>query len=403
MAGLTATGYEALSLNDVLNELRDAARAEFGDDINLTSGSVMGTVLGIIAESLSVVWEQSQLLYDAFDKDNATGQQLDNLAQLIGLTRRGAIASTVTLQCASSTGGGGTIAVGDRVSNTSGEVFEAVESGTLPALPEFISLLFRAVDTGVTDVAAGVFDSTAGATIITTVTSWDLLDNTSAGFTGSPEETDAELRVRMDEQTEIVGAATVEAIRADLLELLTDATDVLVLENVLDVDLIIGSLTLLPHSITVVVWPPTVSAVNIAQGIFDNRAAGINTNGAELEVITDSMGIDHDIRFEYAVQYDLEWHCDLSGAPHPDLPGDAEDQIRDLLTDYTRDTLRVGQDINIVTVLCAILATVEGITSIVLGLREKGTIPYTTTGIFPIDVVDKPWVDVPATDIVVVL
>lgn len=68
--------------------------------------------------------------------------------------------------------------------------------------------------------------------ILTPVAGWTSLTNYEAGVTGRNIETDAELRLRRLNSLRISGAATVEAIRARLLQEVAGVTSVTIFENV---------------------------------------------------------------------------------------------------------------------------------------------------------------------------
>lgn len=68
--------------------------------------------------------------------------------------------------------------------------------------------------------------------ILSPVAGWVSLTNFDAGITGSNQETDAELRLRRLNSLRLLGAATVEAIRARLLQEVPGVTSVIIFENV---------------------------------------------------------------------------------------------------------------------------------------------------------------------------
>lgn len=68
-------------------------------------------------------------------------------------------------------------------------------------------------------------------TIVTPIAGWDTITNRFAGVTGRFIETDAELRIRRQNSIRLLGLATVEAIRARLLQQVSGVTSALVFEN----------------------------------------------------------------------------------------------------------------------------------------------------------------------------
>lgn len=67
--------------------------------------------------------------------------------------------------------------------------------------------------------------------ILTPISGWQSITNLKAGVTGREIETDAELRIRRQNSTRVLGAATVEAIRARLLQQVAGVTQALIFEN----------------------------------------------------------------------------------------------------------------------------------------------------------------------------
>lgn len=67
--------------------------------------------------------------------------------------------------------------------------------------------------------------------IVTPVAGWTAVNNPTAGTLGRLRETDAELRIRRQNSLRVLGAATVEAIRARLLQEVPGVTNVFIFEN----------------------------------------------------------------------------------------------------------------------------------------------------------------------------
>ena len=67
--------------------------------------------------------------------------------------------------------------------------------------------------------------------ILTPISGWISINNLKAGVTGRFIETDAELRIRRNNSIRLLGAATVEAIRARLLQEVPGVTSAFVFEN----------------------------------------------------------------------------------------------------------------------------------------------------------------------------
>ena len=67
--------------------------------------------------------------------------------------------------------------------------------------------------------------------ILTPISGWNSINNPKAGVTGRFIETDAELRIRRNNSIRLLGAGTVESIRARLLQQVPGVTSAFIFEN----------------------------------------------------------------------------------------------------------------------------------------------------------------------------
>ena len=109
-------------------------------------------------------------------------------------------------------------------------------------------------------------------TIVTPISGWDTITNLVAGVTGRFIETDAELRIRRQNSIRLFGAATVEAIRAHLLQDVPGVTSALVFEN----------RTLTQDDIVIVFPGPFVSGdtITVTYNTINTFTVAFNTNQA---------------------------------------------------------------------------------------------------------------------------
>ena len=87
MAGLTSTGFQRLSLDEIKTALEESLKSKLGRGINLVAPSVLATLVGIAAERESLLWELAEDVYNSQYPDTAFGTSLDNVASLLGLIR----------------------------------------------------------------------------------------------------------------------------------------------------------------------------------------------------------------------------------------------------------------------------------------------------------------------------
>ena len=97
MFGLDTTGFTPKRLTDVISDLRTKAQSVFGNDITTDEDSVFGQLIAVFSDEITTVWEGLQAVYDAQKPDAAEGVQLDDVADLNGITRLPATSSTATV------------------------------------------------------------------------------------------------------------------------------------------------------------------------------------------------------------------------------------------------------------------------------------------------------------------
>ena len=92
---ITANGFQTKTLLEILEEIREAMRAEFGDAIDLSPGNPLGQIIGIYAERELALWNLAQDIYNNQYPNSSNGRNLDNAVSLTGTRRRPATRSRV--------------------------------------------------------------------------------------------------------------------------------------------------------------------------------------------------------------------------------------------------------------------------------------------------------------------
>ena len=103
--GITDDGFVRKRLQDIKDSIRTNLEAVLGP-INVADDSVFGKIIGVDSEQIAQAWELSEGVYNGLYPATAEGVQLDNVAQLIGLSRIAAGFSTSIL---AATGTQGTV------------------------------------------------------------------------------------------------------------------------------------------------------------------------------------------------------------------------------------------------------------------------------------------------------
>jgi uncharacterized phage protein gp47/JayE len=332
--GVTDSGFNPKLIGDVLDDIETQQRADYGADINLGGEGVIGQNNATFAAAIAEGWEVLNAVYRSLYPDSASGEALDNVCAITGVTRLPATRSTATLECSGTTGT--TLAAGRVISvDSTGERFVSQESATI-GVGGTVDVLFQAENYGQIALNTG-----QSLTIETPVAGWSSVVANADAEPGEDIETDAALRLRRVQLLTVQGTATIEAIRADV-SAADDVEAVYVFENV---SLVTDSRNLPPKSIEVLAQGGTDT--DVAQAIFDSKAAGIETYGHApndvTETVTDSMGIDHDINFTRPDETPVYIRADITYNPAT-YPSDGDDQIKAALA-ALGDTIELGQTV----------------------------------------------------------
>jgi uncharacterized phage protein gp47/JayE len=127
--GLTATGFERKRLADIEAEVITAIEAAYGP-INQNDDSLIRQLIGIMSERFATIWELAEAVYFAVYPSSAEGVQLDNVAELSGITRIAAAKSTAVIAALGT--GATVIPLGNQFSSaTTGDVFESDAAVTI--------------------------------------------------------------------------------------------------------------------------------------------------------------------------------------------------------------------------------------------------------------------------------
>lgn len=365
MAGLTPTGFETPTLQEILDEMIAAARAALGADLDTGPTSVMGQILGILSERELALWFAARDVWAAFTPNGASGESLTSLALITGTVRQVATRSSVTASV--TLNAGTTLPAGSRarVSTDTTAIFETltdvVNAGGSPAT---LPALMQAVDAGATRANAGTL-----TTIVTPVVGWTAVTNTLDAEMGSADETDAELRRRREEELRVQGSANLDAIEQDVLQV-ANVIDARGFENVLE----ITSGGLPPHSFKIVVWDGDSALADedeIAQAIWDSKPAGIRAAGDVTGTAVDRHGTPRTIAFDRADELDVYLTFEIS-VDASTFPADGADQIKNAVVAYADARWRIGEDV-ILSALYASVFSISGVERI--GAVKAGLAP----------------------------
>lgn len=357
MSGVTSTGFELQTLQETLTNISNLQLASIDPSLDNSPSGFLGQWNASYAREIATLWEVAQTCYNGFNIDAAEGALLTALCALTGTVRLGAKKSKVscTLNLNSST----TVPVGSiiYVVGQSTIRFVLVDADVVSTTAGNYPGTFEAEVTGPVVANAGTLTQ-----ISTPVGGWNSVTNALDANLGRNVETDAQLRIRQRQELSAPGAGTVDAIRADLLQL-TGMSQVFVFENTSNVT---NSDGMPPHSIECVIFDGPQPFVlvddnDIVDTIWRDKPAGILTYGDTLGTATDSLGIERNVYFSRAVNKNV--FISLTVQMNSDWPGTGGVQnVKDALVAYGTSKLTLGKDV--------IRVALEGAAIDVIGVED---------------------------------
>lgn len=202
--------------------------------------------------------------------------------------------------------------------------------------------------------------------IQTPVAGWNSINNYLPAVLGRNTETDPELRIRRKQALRVAGAATVESIRARLLQDLQGVTGVTIFENrSIEED----SEGRPGKSFEVIISGGDDQ--EIVEKIWELKPAGIETFGNIERTITDSMNLPHQIFFSRAVPIYLWVSAEITLYDEEIFPQNGLNAIKDQIMIYG-NSLGVGDDV-IVQRFFGFIFQIPGIATIDLKVATSET------------------------------
>lgn len=308
MSGVTNTGFVQKTESELLDDLNTGVLQNVDPGLDLAPDQPVGQLLTIFAEKLAELWELGAVAYNGFNPNAAEGELLVSLGAITGTIPDPATPSQVI--CNMGLNASTTVPAGS-LANVSGQ---PTNTWTLIGPPDSDGnpIPGPIVSTGA-GTYQGVFQSTitgpiaAPANQLTVITApvagWNSVTNPTDAALGSngndPTITGDSTAFRQKREAELAapGACTWPAIQAAVDEV-ANVISCTVLENVTTTT---DGNGLPPKSFCVVVWDgisPAASNNDIAQAIWNNKPAGIQSFGTLSGTAIDDLGISRTVNFD---------------------------------------------------------------------------------------------------------
>jgi hypothetical protein len=355
------TGLRVLTLQEIRDNMRESIRLnpELGPSVSTGDYSVVGMLIDAAAAEMADIYDLDEAIYQGWDPDSATGNQLDNLGTIAGLTRQAATRSTGTLTL----GGTPTTPVpsGSRARIPSGELVRTRADAVIGG-GGTVDVAAEAVNTGPLDFAAGSITE-----IVDAVFGWSTVTNAADFLRGDPQETDSQYRQRRARSLAAGGSSTDAAIRARLEDLDDVEAAVAYSNRTLSTDIygVPGK------TLWVIVHPNTVAPAVIAFQLWGPAGvpSGIGTHGSQQATITDERGYSQIVRWDWATTVQIWITATLT--TNADYPSGGDDLVKAAIVDYGA-TLTVSQDIEPQPIDTYVGNEVPGIAKLVITLSRTG-------------------------------
>jgi len=355
--GVQNSGFVLKRLADIRRSLRNRLIETFGEQINLTDDSNFSQVVDVFAGETSEVWEGAALVYAAFDVDSAFGVALDNLAQLAGVVRAPAVASSGSLVFTGVQGAlipEGTLvrapALNLSVETTQAAMIGVSGSVVVPA---------RALETGPLAFAQNTLTQ-----LVNSILGVASVNNPVAFVAGVNAQTDVELRQAIRNVP-----ATFDNNAAARIRSVDGVLEAFAFSNRGDA---VDGFGFPPKSLNLIVWPSSIDAdyrERIARALLLAAPAGIAFSGDVEVTITDAFGYNELVKFRFAQVVDIHVNVDLTTNANYPLNGD--EQIEESIEAYI-NALNVGNDVRQVD-LYASIQHIAGVVDVLITLKAGST------------------------------
>jgi uncharacterized phage protein gp47/JayE len=368
MAGLTSTGITIKSVDEIIADMVADQIANIDANLNTESDSILGQLNGIYAAALAELWELLEQVYQAAYPDTASGQSLSYIAALTGAIRRPATKSTILVHLegtVSTSVPAGTQAYPDQNGAGPADPDSMYETTAVAVIAEegatdYVEVTMEAVTPG--SYANATLAGDVELVISTPVAGLDAITIQADSADGDDEETDSELRKRREQSLALAGASTVEAIRAEMLQV-TGVDRCTVFENPTGTT---DALGLPPKSIEVLVDSdnaPDYDNQELADEILLRKPAGTQTYGSISETADDSAGNTYTVYWSEPTTVPAYVELDLTAATDGTYGDDGDDRVAEAIADWATPNLTVGRSLYSSDIV-NVVADVEGVTAV---------------------------------------
>lgn len=356
---LTELGFKRRTFAEILAAKEQKARELFGEDIDTSELTPLGKFLRINAYDQAITEEEAENIYYSIFPSTATGQSLDRLCWLVGITRNQATPSEYTVKV---TGTAGTeVPVGFLVGTDSDLTYFNDEAKTIGE-DGTVNISVLCTESG----EIGNVTPTDICTIVNPVANISSVIGVEQTEVGEESESDYSLRSRFEEAKEGMGSCNEIAIKSALMRVPTVSSVSIAINDTDETD----SNNRPPRSFECYISGGEDYHAQIAETIFDKKPIAIKTCGDISQTVTDDGGYTHTIQFSHTTDIDVYLKIAINTTTSFSDDTGKED-IRDNIRNYV-NSVGVGKPV--------ILSQLYGLIHEVNGVQEVTGISKSTDG-----------------------
>jgi len=323
----STTGISIPSSPDILNGVQtdiNSAFSPFGYVLNPALETPQGQLASSMSASIADKNNQIAYLVNQLDPQYADGIYQDAIAKYYFLTRKPAVATSVTVILTGIPGA--IIPVGAKAVDTKKNIYTNTANATIGSGGTVTATFINTV-TGAIPCVANSLNR-----IYQSVTGWIAINNSADGVIGKSIETRAEFETRRRASVTLNGHGTLESIRAAVFAI-QDTTDVFVIDNVTPSIITYGATTytLAPHSIYVAAIGG--NDLSIATAILSKKDAGSDYNGNTTVNVPDTTYSPpqpvYSVKFERPAAVPI--YFAVTVLDDPAIPSNFEDLAKDAI------------------------------------------------------------------------
>jgi len=293
-----------------------AAYASLGE-LNTAPATPNGQLITNEAAQINNVNQVMLWILQQMSPKTATGAGLDYLCAIIGISRKMAIPTQITVRCFGAVGTtiyGKLNATPSKIQDSASNVFVS-ENDYVIGVDGFVDALFTAVDGFVSSV--GVFS------ILTIQTGWESITTPYPIIEGTPTESDNALRARYDSAVTQNGVGTVSSMAGYINNSVPDVIYATGDENNTGVAKTPFAYTIAPHSYVVSVLGGDNAA--IAKAIYDKMSLAAQQGNTTISVYEPLNGQTYPIKFLRPDEQPLDIMVTITDSPY--VPSDIVAQV----------------------------------------------------------------------------